>query len=453
MIYRVRGRDPLPKDLGGEACAALHSLFITLLMGNPNFATPTGRSPSSRGMGEDSRKDLSFLAAPPIYQESDPSIYTGSYSPPAHRSCLTPRHESYISSPRPDSPLSASSVSSHQSDHEEHFLTPTPTKSPIQIPSPSPLLRKRTTSYSSVPPPTDGRSFAFRVLVFLFTFVYIGQKLTSHFVTHLESMENLQDDFLSEQESLLSTLHREQDQLNRKYESLLREKVMLEAAIQEEHGMLERLHANLRSAETLQEGTQALFRKLVAEKFGPGPHYVEFEVMSWRDKQYTEYFTIELAPAEDMPVTVYTFLEQIDRGLWDGTSFYLNEPHALSARPVSGNGQISRRRELQDSGFGSILFHERSEEYAHSKYSVTLKGNGPEFFINKSDNAFPQDATCFGEVVIGRSVIDQISEARGPEDSPSRIKPVDIVHVNLVRSLSEKAISTYKSSLFTRKSS
>ena len=66
-------------------------------------------------------------------------------------------------------------------------------------------------------------------------------------------------------------------------------------------------------------------------RFGPGPHKVELNLQfppgydkldeSVPDKAR---IVLELAPVDEMPHTVYWFLEQVSRQLYDFTSFHRN---------------------------------------------------------------------------------------------------------------------------------
>ena len=80
---------------------------------------------------------------------------------------------------------------------------------------------------------------------------------------------------------------------------------------------------------------------------------------------------MELATAEDMPHTVYMFLEQVSHGLYNdgGVSFHHNAHHLVSAGPVESfltrpelrEGSINKLEEqFTKSGFGKLLIPEQS---------------------------------------------------------------------------------------------
>ena len=189
---------------------------------------------------------------------------------------------------------------------------------------------------------------------------------------------------------------------------------------------------------------------LITEKFGVAPHVVEFELVIWEgDKPTMYFFTVELAQPHLMPASVYLFLQQVASGLWSGTSFYMNADHFIAARPVSGNGQLSKRDLFEKSGLGSVPFPEHTEAYPHLPYTLGFVGRGPDFYINKNHN-FHQDP-CFANVVIGRPTINKVAAMRGYDQDASRIRPVDIVSARIVNfiDLSEKATEEYLGSTLT----
>ena len=151
-----------------------------------------------------------------------------------------------------------------------------------------------------------------------------------------------------------------------------------------------------------------------------------------------------------MPASVLVFLQQVKLGLWSETSFHLNAEHVIAARPVSGDGQISKLDRFEASGVGKMPFLEYSEGYPHLPYTLGFIGKGPAFYINKKHNLH-QDA-CFANVVVGRSTIDTIAQMRGLDSDPSRIRPITIKGARIVQldDLSDRAMSEYMQ--FSRRS-
>jgi len=85
----------------------------------------------------------------------------------------------------------------------------------------------------------------------------------------------------------------------------------------------------------LMDRTRRESKRMVLERFGPGPHKVEITYMvgdeAGENLRYN--FVIEMAPLNQVPHAVHLFLEQVDHGLMDGTHFYLNGPHIVQAGP------------------------------------------------------------------------------------------------------------------------
>jgi len=106
----------------------------------------------------------------------------------------------------------------------------------------------------------------------------------------------------------------------------------------------------------LMDTTRRESKRMVLERFGPGPHKVEFtyaisEPAPSAEKRHYN-FVVELAPLEEVPHAIHLFLEQVDHGLMDGTHFYLNGPHIVQAGPqpiwdadgpVDGNDDVFQK--------------------------------------------------------------------------------------------------------------
>jgi hypothetical protein len=193
-----------------------------------------------------------------------------------------------------------------------------------------------------------------------------------------------------------------------------------------------------------QQDASRLYHKLGIDKFGPGPHYAEFEVDIWNgDQVETRYFTVETAPFEYMPASVFLFLEQVDNGLWDGSSFHINAPHVLLAQPLTSHPVEEQPfSKMERMGLARGPFAEYNEDYPHTAYTLGYGGGsdtpGPNFYINKLDNTDHHEGEpCFSKVIIGRDTIDRMGKLKGSAKHPFYIQPVDIITVRLVDDLSK----------------
>lgn len=180
---------------------------------------------------------------------------------------------------------------------------------------------------------------------------------------------------------------------------------------------------------TLQKNIQKMSRMALVEKFGTRTHKVEMYLRfdSHMGKVDGGYVQIEMAPTDEMPHTVYWFLEQVSRKLYDGTSFHRNPGHVLQEGAVgnflSDSKSPDSSKKFMDSGFHAVLFQEYSNKMPHKKYTLGYAGRpgGPNFYINTKDNSMahgpggqgPQyDSheadTCFAKIVDGFDVVDRM---------------------------------------------
>ena len=177
---------------------------------------------------------------------------------------------------------------------------------------------------------------------------------------------------------------------------------------------------------------------------------MQFE-LDFNDSSSRQFFTVQLASLEHMPVSVYTFLQQASKHLWDNTAFFINAPHVLMAKTKSRDLQTSNYAEFQKEGVHQVPFEEYSEEYPHKEYTLGFAGHpnvGPDFYINVRDNSQthgpkgPLQAgaePCFATVIIGKETIDRIRKLPGREDALLE-KPVTIVSARIITNLADAGV-------------
>jgi cyclophilin family peptidyl-prolyl cis-trans isomerase len=191
----------------------------------------------------------------------------------------------------------------------------------------------------------------------------------------------------------------------------------------------------------IQDDQRRLYRTLILDRYGTGPHFVEFAVHVWEDGTAERgYFTVQMAPLEYMPASVFLFLEQVNNTLWDGSSFHINAPHVLLAQPLSmrpvEEHPVSKMERM---GLARLPFPEYSKEYPHEPYTLGFGGSktpGPNFYINKVDNTIIHAGEpCFGKVIIGKDIVDRLTSLTGSMENPYYIYPVDITRIRIVRDL------------------
>jgi cyclophilin family peptidyl-prolyl cis-trans isomerase len=168
-------------------------------------------------------------------------------------------------------------------------------------------------------------------------------------------------------------------------------------------------------------------------RFGPGPHHVEINLQfdpAFPKAKDTDTdkgrMVVALAPVNEMPHTVYLFLEQVSHKLYDGTSFHRNAGHVMQGGPTPNflstpNARLQLR--FEESGFKSVLFQEYSPNSPHEKYTLGMAGRpgGPDFYVSTKNNTDlhgpggqtsyedPSEADpCFAKIIEGTEFVDRM---------------------------------------------
>lgn len=195
----------------------------------------------------------------------------------------------------------------------------------------------------------------------------------------------------------------------------------------------ERLSRAEREAADLKQAIQESSKLAVKQKYGDGPYQAEMELQFPGDPADKFWYVVfELAPLAEMPNTIYTFLQQISNGLFDGAgySFHHNGPHISQAAPfpnhiTKGPEWENRAKKFKASGYNSVLVQEYSNKFPHQKYTLGLTGrpSGPGIYINARDNTklhgpggYAKDGSgdpCFAKVIKGFDVVDRLFGAAG----------------------------------------
>jgi Cyclophilin type peptidyl-prolyl cis-trans isomerase/CLD len=245
-----------------------------------------------------------------------------------------------------------------------------------------------------------------------------------------------------------------------------------------------------------------LIRTLAYRQFGTGPHEVEFAVRFYGSSTSTSrstngtaqlqrqlasssnanasyeegYFVVRMARLDSaMAVSSFWFLQQVDRGLWDRTSFSINAPHTLLAQPVSvaeehhlakeeaptPSTMVSRLPEMEAVGLGRLPFvtavpgaderpidgdpKMRKARYTLS-YGASPATAGSFFFVAKRDGSTPSNLhgdgqNVFARVVEGFDVVDRIAAMDTNPVDFRLARPVEIVSVSIVDAASSSSSS------------
>lgn len=167
-------------------------------------------------------------------------------------------------------------------------------------------------------------------------------------------------------------------------------------------------------------------------RYGPGPHRVRITVEFVQEQEKMKItknrsFVIELASLDDLPHSVHYFLDTVQLQLWDHTFFLHHEhvEHVIAGVPIDYRTQKLKTPPLASLGWSDgVAFPEYSPRVPHTQYTIGLAHRGPTFYLNTLDNTLPHGPgggqghhllpedgdPCFGKVVEGREVVDDLIE-------------------------------------------
>jgi len=179
----------------------------------------------------------------------------------------------------------------------------------------------------------------------------------------------------------------------------------------------------------IQQRIQEFSRLRLIQKYGYRTLSVELE-LNFAEGD-SAWITIELAPIDEMPHTVDTFLSQVELGLFDdgGFAFHHNGDNIILGGPTRNHltpEETDPGQRFADSGVAHVLFQEYSSNFPHQRYTVGFanRPSGPDFYFNTQDNSalhgpngYADDGSadpCFGLVTRGTDIIDRIHDLTGP---------------------------------------
>lgn len=199
----------------------------------------------------------------------------------------------------------------------------------------------------------------------------------------------------------------------------------------------------------LKHAIQKFNEKELVLKYGEGPYDIEVAV---EISGVPKYFTIQTAPTKYAPHAVKTFMDMIEKQVWDDTVLYHQVDHVTVAVPVDMKGV---RKDPKDAK--GLLFSEYTEDYPHRKFSLGFQGHpgGPEFYINMEDNngihgpggqkyhdVTDDGDSCFGEITHGRDVVRQFAELNAKaQKSRAKVFYSLIKKMTIVRSYNKQRSS------------
>ena len=127
----------------------------------------------------------------------------------------------------------------------------------------------------------------------------------------------------------------------------------------------------LQKVYSLQAYIQEESRKNVIYKYGPGPHFVRFDVKS-REGRKPGSFVVKLAPLSVVPHSIETFLDMITNKVWDNTVLYSHhtQQHVIAAAPIVYGTFQSKDHQMESLGYVGVSFPEYSESFPHKQFTL-----------------------------------------------------------------------------------
>lgn len=225
----------------------------------------------------------------------------------------------------------------------------------------------------------------------------------------------------------------------------------------------------------LQLNAKEQCRKRAIEKYGPGPHHIQFDVLTGQNARTPGSFVVELAPLDLVPYSVSVFLDMATHQLWDNTVFYhhSSQHHVIAAAPVNFGTFDPKGHHFDALGLNKLAFPDYSSNYPHSQvckwrrkpcnmflitnitmltwssnlqYTLGFSGLGPNFFISTIDNRnhhgpggqvhheISADADpCFGKIISGHHVLQRMMPDRSASSNPSTWEDYDLTRIVSVR--------------------
>ena len=167
----------------------------------------------------------------------------------------------------------------------------------------------------------------------------------------------------------------------------------------------------------LKDAVQHQSRKSVEVKYGKQKTIqVEFTLDFPDGREGPSSFKVEIASLDLMPNTVYTFLEMVDQGLWDGCSFVMKAIHVLKAVPLPYEDQtqdpVRTAKIFAAKNLNGPIFKEYNYALPHTPYTLGFAGGDiPSFYISTKENTdlhAGDSSGTFGRVVDGFDTLERV---------------------------------------------
>ena len=142
----------------------------------------------------------------------------------------------------------------------------------------------------------------------------------------------------------------------------------------------------------LRKSIQLSARQALIDHYGEGSIQVFLDI---KGSESSAIQTISLRLWYDTPHTAWTFLQQIQAGVWNGANFSIQQGRALVAEPEGGNRVLP-----------NLDFVESSER-GHERYTITLMDTSLAINLQDNRKQYRQEA-CVGVIFEGFDVLHQV---------------------------------------------
>ena len=191
---------------------------------------------------------------------------------------------------------------------------------------------------------------------------------------------------------------------------------LIHVQTQQLYQMEEELSHELRG---LQAKLQHVARGSIAGAFGEGPFQVSFDLDLGGKKDGTERISISLW--NDTPYTAWTLMDQVQRGLWTGSTFKFDKGLSLTATPPNPDDSMK------------LDFVEKSQKN-HEAWTVGLSesdGGGLNLFVNLQDNSsYRKHDVCIGKIVEGFGSLQKLVDSTRRSEGTGRLVTIEAATVS-----------------------
>lgn len=176
------------------------------------------------------------------------------------------------------------------------------------------------------------------------------------------------------------------------------------------------------------------------DRYGSGPYRIRVAVFIQEKRKY---FDIETAPIDEMPHSIYTFMELISNKVFDNTVFVHNADHVMLATPYDLDGKGEHPKSTK-----TLLFPEYSSDFPHVQHTIGFQGRpgGPDIYVNLEDNIenhgpggqkhhqlVEEADPCFAKVVTNLDVLEELAKLNRKAEDENEVFVTKIESMRIIR--------------------